>query len=344
MSHPRPVANKAKGTEVPGRLVFVFGHTNIRVKLFSGLAKRDKNNIVDGKIITNDQGSEIALKEMLETIRNTIEEQLKNKDPDIYEMVVIVEGNAGNTGKAISPITELLRRIQDEFNFKFAKNENELEKTFNDNHVPLLLFILGTGNARVESFKEKYEENLSCEEAGKKFNSTLFPTEANLGKHISRASLAEVMRILGGSPVSPLHLSLLSPRSGKGAFSSTSPVSLNLNSTNSSLPSMGSPMGSPSSLGSPVSSEEGAPKPTLHINVNASPKESVEIDSVQLEMNDPEEDLEERHYAQSPLPQVKSGAKFSFMPPPDNAGKKVQKDSQSPGNEEKIPHGPGKKA
>ena len=60
--------------EALGRLVFVFAHRSLDLKLFTGLARKDKTNIVVECLIKPDGGSKLALLTILSKIEQGIED------------------------------------------------------------------------------------------------------------------------------------------------------------------------------------------------------------------------------------------------------------------------------
>jgi len=207
------------------RLICIFPHLPMALKLFGRPAEKDKNNIIISSALNPQGGREATINFILATIDQGIVNLLKdvetdNKVPNIFEVILIVEGNGGSTGNANSIIGELLERLQQNCTYlKFAKTDENIAKVYQGGKIPLICYTLGTGSSPVVC-----PEPLTCDEISEKYNADRLnsKTRANhtaIGQYLSHESLEKVREMMGELQLSPFPISALSPTSVSRKFS-----------------------------------------------------------------------------------------------------------------------------
>jgi hypothetical protein len=222
------------------RLVCNFPHLAMNLKLFGNPARKDPNNIVIAAQLNPSGGSRNTIDLILDTIDKNIFDLLDKQDagvqPQIYELILVVEGNGGNTGQGTSIMKELVDELQIRCPyFKLAKSKEEVAEIYREGKIPLLCYTLGTGVTQVA----EGEKPKSCDEIRADWNASFLNSKSStlhstIGQYLSKKSLAEVMEMMGETPVIPFPLSILSPSSSQKhfTFNPMSPSSVNSLSPN----------------------------------------------------------------------------------------------------------------
>jgi hypothetical protein len=136
------------------RLICIFPHLKMNLKIFGTPARKDPNNIVIEAQLIPSGGSEKNIALILDTIDTTIAGLLEKVgagvQPQIYELILIVEGNGGNTGIGISIMEDLISELQKRCPyFKIARSKEEVGVIYREGKIPLLCYTLGTGVTHV---------------------------------------------------------------------------------------------------------------------------------------------------------------------------------------------------
>jgi hypothetical protein len=206
------------------RLVCIFPHLPMNLKLFGRPAAKDPNNIVIAAQLDPSGGSRKTIDLILDTIDKNIFDLLKKPEagvpPQIYELILIVEGNGGNTGSGTSIMKELVDELQIRCRyFKLAKTKEEVGKIYREGKIPLLCYTLGTGVTHVAEGVRP----LSCDQIRADWNASFLNSKSStvhstIGQYLSKKSLEEVMEMMNEITVIPFPLSILSPSSSRKHF------------------------------------------------------------------------------------------------------------------------------
>jgi hypothetical protein len=260
------------------RLICIFPHLTMNVKLFSMFAKKDPNSIVIAAPLNPSGGSRNTIDLILNTIDQNIFNLLQSspagspRTPQIYEFVLIVEGNGGNTGSGTSIMEELVTKLIERCPYlKLVRTKQDVGETYSEGKVPLLCYTLGTGLTQVPDDQRP----LSCDQIrldwnAKFLNSQNFTMHSVIGQYLAKVSLEKVMEMLRETHAAPFPLSILSPSSTERHFT-FSPQSGTSDSMSPKyqypepidVRQSSDPNATTSSLGSPVMGPVGSPASSL---------------------------------------------------------------------------------